>query len=337
MKDIKISDNIFEQIKDFDHFNLTEEQNFKILEWIEYDRFENIEYLTKGGFGTSYKAIWKDGYIEYWNSENNQWKRGKKSDETYPVVLKCLHNSQDITVEFLNEIETHIIATNSHYVTRCHGFTKDPESNNFMIVMEYVENGSLRQYLNNSFNSMKWDEKMDILRHIASGLDDIHKKGLIHHDLHCGNILKGRNFTYITDLGLYQPANVKYSQGDHKKVYGVLPYVAPEVLRGDEYTQESDIYAFGIIADLEINKQIEKVNEFNEKLIRSSSSYNGITLSYIINSQAIYTSRLLDFKNLPAPRNVDTDDDDNSESILNSIILTTLVITFIVYYMSKSN
>ncbi|RGB32580.1 kinase-like domain-containing protein [Rhizophagus diaphanus] len=283
-----------------------------------------------------------------------------------------------------------------------------------MIVMEYVENGSLRQYLNNSFNSMKWDEKMDILRHIASGLDDIHKKGLIHHNLHCGNILKGRNFTYITDLGLYQPANVKYSQGDHKKVYGVLPYVAPEVLRGDEYTQESDIYAFGIIAyevctgippyhdithdgflairicqgqrpksnykipkiilniikqcwdadllkrpkanelynlfhdlynniysnydsDLEINKQIEKVNKFNEKLIRSSSSYNGITLSYITNSQAIYASRLLDFKNLPAPRNhVDTDDDDNSESILNSIILTTLVITFIIYYMSKS-
>src|SRR5688500_6403042 len=33
-----------------------------------------------------------------------------------------------------------------------------------------------------------------------------------------------------------------------KQVYGVLPYVAPEVLRGGKYTQESDIYAFGIIA-----------------------------------------------------------------------------------------
>jgi len=28
----------------------------------------------------------------------------------------------------------------------------------------------------------------------------------------------------------------------------VLPYVAPEALRGKEYTQASDIYAFGIIA-----------------------------------------------------------------------------------------
>src|ERR1043166_4407894 len=40
----------------------------------------------------------------------------------------------------------------------------------------------------------------------------------------------------------------KISQGVNKKIYGVLPYVAPEVLRGKEYTQASDIYGFGIIA-----------------------------------------------------------------------------------------
>ncbi|POG66023.1 hypothetical protein GLOIN_2v1781004 [Rhizophagus irregularis DAOM 181602=DAOM 197198] len=42
---------------------------------------------------------------------------------------------------------------------------------------------------------------------------------------------------YITDLGLCQPANDKSSQNNNKKLYGVLPYVAPEVLRGKEYTQ----------------------------------------------------------------------------------------------------
>ena len=55
------------------------------LEWIEYDRFENIEYVAKGGFGTIYKAIWKD-----------------KEDRI--VALKCLNNSKDITLEFLNEV-----------------------------------------------------------------------------------------------------------------------------------------------------------------------------------------------------------------------------------------
>jgi hypothetical protein len=70
-------------------------KNYKeVLEWIEYDRFENVKYLAKGGFGITYKAIWKDGFIWSWNSDNNQWKR---SNGNFPVALKCLYNSQDIT------------------------------------------------------------------------------------------------------------------------------------------------------------------------------------------------------------------------------------------------
>src|SRR5437016_12324387 len=48
---------------------------YEKLEWIEYDRFENIEYIIKGGFGKVYKANWKDGRIGSWNYETNQWKR----------------------------------------------------------------------------------------------------------------------------------------------------------------------------------------------------------------------------------------------------------------------
>ena len=78
----------------------------EVIEWVEYDRFENVEYLAKGGFGTTYKAIWKDGPIKSWDSENNQWKRAKwkNKEGCYPVALKCLHNSQDITAEFLREV-----------------------------------------------------------------------------------------------------------------------------------------------------------------------------------------------------------------------------------------
>ncbi|RGB43422.1 kinase-like domain-containing protein, partial [Rhizophagus diaphanus] len=318
MEEFIFNDDLFEQIKDFEHWSLTKEQsllidklilneelkerykkyglckeckqprasvswcqcklqqNFKnwtsgnhevdkfiqetqlktkhftdVLEWIEYDRFENVEYLAKGGFGTIYKAIWKDGFIQSWDSENNKWIRGKlwfREYENFPVVLKCLHNSQDITSDFLREIGAHNKIPDTGYITHCFGITKDPESRNFMIVMGYVINGSLRQHLNNNFNSIKWDEKLKILQNIAKGLDYIHEHGLIHRDFHCGNILKEDDFTLITDLGLCQPANVKPSQNEFKELYGVLPYVAPEILRGKEYTQESDIYGFGIIA-----------------------------------------------------------------------------------------
>ena len=54
------------------------------LEWIEYDRFENIERVAKGSFGTIYKAIWKDEYILKWDYETNQWNRYGEN-ETYAL------------------------------------------------------------------------------------------------------------------------------------------------------------------------------------------------------------------------------------------------------------
>ena len=136
------------------------------------------------------------------------------------------------------------------HIVRCYGITKDPETNNFIMVMEYACNGNLRQHLNNNFNSLNWHDKVYNLYTIALGLCSIHEKGLIHHDFHCGNILVNNSslkkcYSLITGLGLSKPAN---SQSEDKKIYGVLPYVAPEVLRGKEYTQASDIYGFGIIA-----------------------------------------------------------------------------------------
>ena len=263
-------------------------------------------------------------------------------------------------------------------IVRCHGITKDPETNDFMMVLRYIENGSLRQHLNNNFNSFDWKKKLSNLDDIITGLKHIHENKLIHQDFHCGNILCDDDYSYITDLGLCKPANVKPSQSGNKKIYGVLPYVAPEVLRGKEYTQASDIYGFGIIAyeictglppyhdiahdeflaakicqglrpnsnykipqlisdiikqcwdadplkrpkaeelyellqDLHsdayndeenlISEQIKEADEVNKKS-SATSSYTG-NLSYTTHTQAVYTSRLLDFKNLPEPKNAD--------------------------------
>ena len=83
---------------------LNAKSRYEILEWIEYDRFKDIEYITKGGFGKIYKAIWKDGYIRNWDYETNQWNKYK-----IEVALKSLNNSKDITSEFLNEVILQII------------------------------------------------------------------------------------------------------------------------------------------------------------------------------------------------------------------------------------
>jgi hypothetical protein len=71
----------------------------EVLEWIPYEKFEDIKYLAKGGFGTVYKATWNDGHIYYWNTDQNKWHR-----YGIYVALKCLNNSQNLTTDFLQEV-----------------------------------------------------------------------------------------------------------------------------------------------------------------------------------------------------------------------------------------
>ena len=74
---------------------------YQVLEWIPYDRFYDIEYISKGGFGKVYRANWIDGYIHKWDNKNQNWER------PYPnmfVALKSLNNSKSVTSEFVNEV-----------------------------------------------------------------------------------------------------------------------------------------------------------------------------------------------------------------------------------------
>ena len=82
------------------NFQLNATNMFEVLEWIPYDRFENIEYLAEGGFCTVYKAKWIDGFIGSWNINQNKWKRSLDLD----VVLKCLNDSQNLATDFLQEV-----------------------------------------------------------------------------------------------------------------------------------------------------------------------------------------------------------------------------------------
>ena len=50
----------------------------------------------------------------------------------------------------------------------------------------------------------------------------------------------------------------------------------------------------------EFNKQVEEAEEFNQS---STPEFNIVSQSYTTHPQAIYTSRLLNYKNLPEPQN----------------------------------
>jgi serine/threonine protein kinase len=117
---------------------------------------------------------------------------------------------------------------------------------------------NLRLYLEKNSDSITWKQKLSIISHICYGLKLIHDLGSIHKDLHPGNILNNNNGNMlISDFGFCMPA----SNSTKRNVYGVMPYMAPEVLRGNPYTQASDIYSLGII----INEMITIIQPFNNQ------------------------------------------------------------------------
>ena len=77
----------------------TNSKNDTIFEWIPYNQFNNVEEISKGDFATIYSAIWEDGPLNY-----NFYEKGYQRKSDKKVVLKCIHNSQNITNEFLNEV-----------------------------------------------------------------------------------------------------------------------------------------------------------------------------------------------------------------------------------------
>ena len=86
--------------------NLIEEMHLRIkdyrdivFEWIPYNQLSNIEEINKGDFTTVYSAKWNDGPLYYSKSEYIYTRQPNKK-----VVLKCMHNSQNIDNEFLDEV-----------------------------------------------------------------------------------------------------------------------------------------------------------------------------------------------------------------------------------------
>jgi serine/threonine protein kinase len=141
---------------------------------------------------------------------------------------------------------------NCEGITKFYGITKFPETSNYALVFK-LEDNDLRHCLNEYYNICS--SKRKYIEDICSGLTNIHKHGLVHKDLHIGNVLCSNwKSAYISDFGFCRPANEISSPN----IYGVIPYMAPEILRGKEYTQASDVYSLGII----INEVVSEIPPF---------------------------------------------------------------------------
>ncbi|RGB39026.1 hypothetical protein C1646_690980 [Rhizophagus diaphanus] len=64
-------------------------------------------------------------------------------------------------------------------------------------------------------------------------------------------------------------------------------------------------WCYKFIDQIELQKQIKEADEINDRLPTSSIPSTNLGLTYETHSEAVYTSRLLNFNNLPEPKNSD--------------------------------
>ncbi|GBB90972.1 hypothetical protein RclHR1_18040001 [Rhizophagus clarus] len=210
-----------------------------VIEWIPYNKLENIKYLTIGGFSEIYTADWTEGGYNEWDPKRSQLLRFGKQK----VILKRLENIERANQSWFEEAKSHLTLSNKcSEIIPCYGLTQNPNGS-YMLVMDKADL-NLREYLQQNNNKLTWNGGIKIIYLIIDALYYIHKAKLIHKDLHSGNILYSQfnDSWVISDLGFCGPADKSLTS-----IYGNLPYVAPEVINRKEYTYKSDIYSIAML------------------------------------------------------------------------------------------
>jgi serine/threonine protein kinase/photosystem II stability/assembly factor-like uncharacterized protein len=123
------------------------------------------------------------------------------------------------------------------------------------IVMELVDGKSLRDMCGDTGLPPE-----SVLRYgvqIASALARAHDRGIVHRDLKTANIvITSDGLAKVLDFGLAKrlggaifegPTGSFASQQDASVISGTLPYMAPEILRGEAADYRGDLWALGVV------------------------------------------------------------------------------------------
>ena len=205
----------------------------KVKEAINYikftDHYELKEELGKGKFGVVNLGIHKKTQqkvaVKIINKDSIKSIEDKELVKIEIGILKLCHHPN--IVRLLDYLE------NLDYI---------------FIVTEYIEGGTLGQYLKkNNFNFTE-QQAANMVFQIASGIKYLHNYGIVHRDLKPDNIMitepNESGILKIMDFGL---SKIVSSQEKMIDGYGTLSYVAPEVLLRAPYNKEVDIWSLGII------------------------------------------------------------------------------------------
>lgn len=138
-----------------------------MVEWIPFDRFSDVKKIGEGGFGPVYSALWLDGIrkVGIINDGNSYiYKRAREPSSI--VALKTLVGSLQNNNDFLKEFKNLMTCKFNYSKLTIYGITQNSQTNEYLMVFQYANNGSLDKYLKTNFTTLTWQAKLQILEDI---------------------------------------------------------------------------------------------------------------------------------------------------------------------------
>ena len=226
----------FEKIKNL----IIKNQKFKPPNFNKY-KFE--KRVGKGSFGEIFK---------YYITENKKYVAVKKIQKINMFENKNYFDKWEKDICFLLKNYP------CPYIVEIYDIFED---NDYIYIMqEFANKGNLEQYIemNKENDKISKDEKYQIIRDIARAIEFLHSLGIVHRDLKCENILLSEklnkyNFHQIKiiDFGLSEIVTINRKL---RKRFGTMIYIPPEIILEQSYNDTIDIWAFGIISYMVLNK-----------------------------------------------------------------------------------
>jgi serine/threonine-protein kinase len=171
-----------------------------------------------------------------------------------PIAIKTLHphlHTPETENWLHNELATNEQVTHPN-ILRTYDLGFVSEEKRYFFTMEYVPGRSLASLLAGHPQGeplFALTRVQSIIRQIGEALQLAHSRGVIHRDLKPANVLlSGKPGTHDVKLLDFGIALSGGEAGAGQQAVGTAYYMAPEQLRGEALTHQSDLYSLGVLA-----------------------------------------------------------------------------------------
>lgn len=245
-----------------------------------HDRYVIGKVLGNGGFGVTYKAfdlrLNKIVAIKEFFPAGlvNRIPGGKEIIKFPGEKGERFNKEKD---KFLNEARTMAKFSNNPNIVDVFDFFE--ENNTAYIIMEFIDGILLKDYMKQNNGKLDVTTSLEIINKVISGVEDIHKHGVIHRDISPDNIF----LTEGSNVKIFDFGAARFSSIDQEKTAEIVVkqgYTPPEQYRNkSKQGPYTDVYAAGAMlyamitgkvpdesVDRQINDELQKPTDIDNTI-----------------------------------------------------------------------